>query len=80
MFIQMPVVIAHEAHHTAADGVGLAVEDMNTRSMLDNHNFMKIMMMFRKRSLREPGLYRNRRRSRREKIDAVQYGHNGPHQ
>jgi len=53
---------------------------MNTRSMLDNHNFMKIMMMFRKRSLREPGLYRNRRRSRREKIDAVQYGHNGPHQ
>jgi len=48
--------------------------------MLDNHNFMKIMMMFRKRSLREPWLNRDRRRSRREKIDAVQYGHNGPHQ
>jgi hypothetical protein len=42
------VVVAHKADRTAADGVGLAVKDMDTRAVLNNHNFMKIMMMLRK--------------------------------
>jgi hypothetical protein len=59
-------VVAHKAHRTAADGVGLAVKHMDTRAVLNNHNFMKIMMMLRKRSLWEPGLNRNRRTARRK--------------
>ncbi|EFI88803.1 hypothetical protein HMPREF9551_02176 [Escherichia coli MS 196-1] len=35
--------------------------------MFDNHNFMKIMMMFRKIRLREPGFYRHGRVTRRKK-------------
>ena len=80
MFIQVPVVIAHEAHRTAADGIRLTVKHVDARSVLNNHNFMKIMMMLRERSLRQPWLNRDRRSPRRKKIDAVQYGHNGPHQ
>ncbi len=63
MFIQVPVVVAHEAHRTAADGIRLAIENMNTRPALNNHNFVKIMMMLRERSLRKPWLNRDRRTS-----------------
>ncbi|EHV20494.1 hypothetical protein EC5412_5164 [Escherichia coli 5412] len=44
---------------------------MNTRAMFDNHNFMKIMMMFRKIRLREPGFYRHGRVTRRKKIHTM---------
>jgi hypothetical protein len=55
MLVQMPVVIANKADRTAADGVGLAVEDVNTRALLHDNNFMEIMMMFRKGRLRRRG-------------------------
>lgn len=67
MFIQVPVVIAHEAHRTAADGIRLTVKHVDARSVLNNHNFMKIMMMLRERSLRQPWLNRDRRSPRRKK-------------
>jgi hypothetical protein len=51
----MPVVIANKADRTAADGIGLAVEDVNARTLLHDDNFMKIMVMFRKGRLREAG-------------------------
>jgi hypothetical protein len=44
----MPIVIANKADRAAADGIGLAVEDVNARAVLHNDNFMKIMVMFRK--------------------------------
>ena len=47
MLIQMPIVVAHKADCAAADGVGLTVKDMDARAMLNNHDFMKIMMMLR---------------------------------
>jgi hypothetical protein len=75
----MPVMIAHKADGAAADGVRLAVEHMNAGAVLHNHDFMEIMMMFWKRSLRKPWLDRDWRASRRKKIHAVQYCHNGHH-
>ncbi|GAB7449261.1 hypothetical protein OUHCRE12_37070 [Enterobacter kobei] len=80
MLIQMPIVVAHKADCAAADGVGLTVKDMDARAMLNNHDFMKIMMMLRESRLRQPRLYRHRRTIRRKKVHAVQYGHNAPHQ
>ena len=61
MFIHVPVMIAHKADRSAADGVRLAVEDVDTRTVLHDHNLMKIMMMFRKGSLGQPRLNRHRR-------------------
>lgn len=51
----MPVVIANKADRAAADGIGLAIEDVNARTLLNDDNFMKIMVMFRKGRLRRRG-------------------------
>ncbi|KXA02807.1 hypothetical protein HMPREF0208_01409 [Citrobacter koseri] len=51
----MSVMIANKADRTAANGVGLPIEHMNASAMFNNHNLMKIMMMFRKSGLRKPG-------------------------
>lgn len=67
MFIQVPVVVAHKAHRTAADGVRLAVKHVDPRTVFNNHNFMEIMIMLRKCSLWEPWFNRDRRTSRRKK-------------
>ncbi|SNU32730.1 conserved hypothetical protein [Klebsiella grimontii] len=56
MFVEMAVVIANKADRTAADGVGLAVENVNSRTVFHNNNLMKIMVMFGKSGLREPRL------------------------
>ncbi|SVM11413.1 Uncharacterised protein [Klebsiella pneumoniae] len=56
MFVEMAVVIANKADRTAADGVGLAVENVNSRTVFHNNNLMKIMVMFRKSGLWEPRL------------------------
>ncbi|EFJ60978.1 hypothetical protein HMPREF9545_00727 [Escherichia coli MS 16-3] len=71
MFIQMPIMIAYETDRPTGDGIGLPIKYMNTRAMFDNHNFMKIMMMFRKIRLREPGFYRHGRVTRRKKIHTM---------
>ena len=71
MFIQMPIMIAYETNRPTGDGIGLPIKYMNTRAMFDNHNFMKIMMMFRKIRLREPGFYRHGRVTRRKKIHTM---------
>ena len=71
MFIQMPIMIAYETDRATGDGIGLPIKHMNTRAMFDNHNFMKIMMMFRKIRLREPGFYRHGRVTRRKKIHTM---------
>lgn len=51
----MAVVIADKTDRTAANGVGLAIEDVNTRSLLHDNYFMEIMVMFRKGRLRRRG-------------------------
>ncbi len=48
MFIQVPVMVADKTDRPAADGVGLTVKNVDPCAMLNNHNFMKIMMMLRK--------------------------------
>ena len=73
-------MIAHKADRPTTDGIRLAVKHMDPRSVFNNHNFVKIMMMLRERHLRESRFNRDRRPTRRKKIHAVQYGHNGPHQ
>jgi hypothetical protein len=52
----MAIVIADKADRAAADGVGLAVENVNPGAVLHNNNLMKIMVMLRKSGLREPRL------------------------
>ncbi|SAY97909.1 conserved protein of unknown function [Citrobacter amalonaticus] len=52
MLIQVPVMVADKANRTAADGIGLSIEYMNTGAMFHNHNLMKIMMMLWKSGLR----------------------------
>jgi hypothetical protein len=73
----MPVMIADKTHRTTADGVRLSVEHMNPRAMFDHHNFMKIMMVFRKRGLRKPRLNSHWRFTCRKKVYAMQYSHDG---
>ena len=75
MLVQMPVVIANKADRTAADGIGLTIEDVNTRALLHDDNFMEIMVMFRKGRLREAGFNSHRRDPGLKEIRTVQYGH-----
>ena len=67
----VPIMVAHKTDRATGDGIGLPIKHMNTRAMFDNHNFMKIMMMFRKIRLREPGFYRHGRVTRRKKIHTM---------
>ncbi|MNI57817.1 hypothetical protein D3C73_1129030 [compost metagenome] len=68
-------MIADKTDRPAANGVGLSIENMNTCSMLNYHNFMKIMMMLGKSSLGQSRFDRHRRFTCRKKIHAMQYGH-----
>ena len=77
VLVKMAVMIAHKAYRTAADGIRLAVKDMNTGTVFNDHNFMKIMMMFGKRWLRKARFDRDRRYARGEKIRALQNSHSG---
>ncbi len=55
MLIQVPIVVAHKADRTAADGIRLTIENVNPGAALNNHNFMKIMMMLRETPPEEAG-------------------------
>ncbi len=55
MFINAGRDREQNTHGTAADGIRLAVEYMNARTVFHNHDFMKIMMMFRESGLRQTG-------------------------
>ena len=70
-------MIANKAHRTAADGIGLAVKHMNPRTVLNDDDFMEIVMMFRERRLRETWLNGHSRSPGLKEIHAVQDGHNG---
>jgi uncharacterized protein YozE (UPF0346 family) len=39
--VKMPVVIANKADRAAADGIGLAIEDVNARTLLHSTDFFK---------------------------------------
>ncbi|VTM39264.1 Uncharacterised protein [Klebsiella quasipneumoniae] len=75
VLVKMPVVIANKADRAAADGIGLAIEDVNARTLLNDDNFMKIMVMLRKGRLREAGFNSHRRDPGLKEIRTVQYGH-----
>ena len=58
----MTIVIANKADRTAADGMGLAVENVNARTLLNDNNLMaKIMVMLWKKPLRKTRFNRHRR-------------------
>lgn len=61
MFIKMAIAIANKTDRAAADGIGLAVENVDPRPVLDDNNFMEIVVMLRKRRLREAWLNGNSR-------------------
>lgn len=75
MFIKMAIVIANKTDRAAADGIGLAVENVDPRPVLDDNNFMEIVVMLRKRRLREAWLNGNSRSTGLKEIHTVQYGH-----
>ncbi|MNC34206.1 hypothetical protein D3C75_826310 [compost metagenome] len=52
MFIQVPVMVTDKTDRTAADSKGLAVKYVDPGPVLNNHNFMEIMVMLRKCRLR----------------------------
>jgi len=42
-------VIAHKTHRTAAQGIGLTIKNVRPSSVLNDNNFIKIMVMLRER-------------------------------
>lgn len=48
----MAIVIAHKTDAAGAERLRLTIEYVDTRALFHQHNFMKIMVMLRKRRLR----------------------------
>ncbi len=55
----MTIVIAHKADATGAQRLWLTIKHMNARALLNQHNFMEIMMMLREGGLGYAGFNRN---------------------
>ena len=71
LFIQMAIVIAHEADAAGAQRLRLSIENVNPRTLFHQHDFMKIVVMFGKRLLRHPGFDSDGVVALREEIGAV---------